>query len=120
MTVGEDVYTELSGNGALTDLVGTRIHPNWLPQDVSLPAVSFMQVSETPQNILSGELALKNHRIQVDCWASSYSSAQDVAAAVVTAIADATLFDSYRLGQQDVYEPAVDIHRVSMDFSIWQ
>lgn len=120
MTIGEDVYSELSGDAGLTALVGTRIYPQWLPQDTTLPAVTFAQVSENPQNTIGGELALKNHQYQFDVFASSYSSAQAVAAALNTAVAGASAFEAYRLTQQDLYEPQTEVHRVSVDFSIWQ
>ena len=40
MAIEELIFTRLSGFGGLTALVGTRIFPNRMPQDVIFPAVS--------------------------------------------------------------------------------
>lgn len=120
MTIGQDIYTELTGDAGLTALVSTRIYPNWMPQEASLPAVSYNLVSESVQNAVSGELGLRNYQFQFDCWGSSYGSAQSVAGALISAVQGASLFKPYRLSQQDLYEPQTDTHRVSVDFSIWQ
>ena len=120
MTIGQDVYSELSGDAGLSALVGTRIYPQWLPQNVTLPAVMFFQVTENIQNVIGGELGLRNHQIQFDVFADDYSTAQSVVAALNTAVANASAFKSYRLTQQELYEPQTEIHRVSVDFSIWQ
>ena len=120
MTIGQDIYTELSGDSGLTTLISTRIYPNWLPQDATLPAVSYTQIGETIQNSISGELGLRNYSIQFDVWADDYSTAQSVVAALNSAVQGASLFKPYRQSQQDLYEPNVDTHRVSVDYSIWQ
>lgn len=120
MTIGEDVYSELSGDAGLSALVSTRIYPQWLPQETTLPAVTFTQVSENPQNTIGGELALRNHQYQFDIFATSYASAQSVVAALNTAVQSASAFQAYRLTQQELYEPQTEVHRVSVDFSLWQ
>lgn len=120
MAIGEDVYTELSGDAGLTALVSTRIYPAWLPQDTTMPAVSFSKISERVQNTIDGEVALRNHMYQFDVWADTYSEAHSIATALIAAMAAASLFKSYRLGQTELYEPEIDIHRVSVDYSLWQ
>lgn len=120
MSMGEDIYTALSGDATLAALVGTRIYPQWRAQDAALPAVTFYQVSENPQNTIGGELALRNHQYQFDVWADSYSEAQSVVTALNAAVLAASTFKAHRLGQQELYEPQLEVHRVSVDFSIWQ
>ncbi len=120
MAIGEDVYSELSSDAGLTALVSTRIYPTWLPQNATMPAISYTQISERVQQTIEGEVALRNHMYQFDIWSNTYSGAQTIATALLTAMAAASLFKSYRLGQTETYEPEIDIHRISVDFSIWQ
>lgn len=121
MSIQEDIYTQLSSDSNVTVEVSTRIYPLWLPQDSTLPAVTYQQVSETPSNHLGGEdTTERQFRFQFDHWAESYSAAQSSADAVTTSLLAATSFKAIRISRQESYEPDVDVHRVSVDFSLWQ
>lgn len=120
MTIGEDIYTTLSSDGTVAGLVSTRIYPMWIKQDATYPAITFLQITSTPQLSVVGPTGLTNYIFQFDCWDKSYSGVQTLSAAVIAAINGATLFRSNQNSAQDFFDPEYEVHRKSVDFSIWQ
>ncbi len=49
MNLGKYIYGKLSAASAITDLVGTRIYPIFLPMTASYPAIVYM-VNNTPND----------------------------------------------------------------------
>lgn len=108
------VYTALSA------LAGGRVYPDILPQNVTLPAITFFRVSGRHEVSMGGSSGLDNLRVQVDCWASSRSDADTLAESVRTAMFAATTFSVGGVdGPMDTYEDDTLIYRTSMDFSVW-
>lgn len=99
---------------------GDRIFYNWLPQNSALPAISMIPVGDTPQNTTRGETATKNVRIQIDVWARSYRKAEAVRDLVIEAMApEGTDFTAVRNGARPLYEDETDLHRYTLDYSLW-
>lgn len=115
----ESIYAHLSTVAAVSTLAGTRIYPVFLPQDPTYPAISYQRISSQPQVAIGGFCNLDNPRIQIDCWASSYSAVKSLAEAVRDAMMSAPGFNALELSDQDLYEPEVEVYRVSIDFSCW-
>lgn len=70
----EAIYTRLTGDSAITDVVGERIFPARVPQGEALPAVSYFQVFAGRDDVFSGETGLVRTLVQVDSWAESYDA----------------------------------------------
>lgn len=119
MTIADDIYTTLTGDAGVSALVSTRVYPMDMPQNATLPALTYTRVSETPLVNLDGENATRNSRYQVDCFASTYTGAQALAEAVKAAMVTNSLFGVVRENQNDLYSAEPDRFRVQMDFSIW-
>ena len=113
------IYTLLSGDALIAALVATRIYPVILPQDVTLPAISYSRVSGGQVNSFDGYSDLENPRIQIDVWGETYASVQALAALVHTVMDGATTFGALLESDMDFYEDDTLIYRVSMDFSVW-
>lgn len=113
------IYTVISGAAAVAAVVSTRIYPVVLPQDVALPAISYSRISGGQINSLTGYSNLESPRIQVDVWGETYSSVKSLAADVHTAMDGATTFGALLESDMDMYEDDTKIHRVSMDFIVW-
>ena len=61
-----------SANATLNNLIGTRSHPNVLPQGVTLPAVRFQEISRVfPDYAFAGRPQLANIRVQIDGYAAT-------------------------------------------------
>jgi hypothetical protein len=119
MTIKDDIYTRLSGDAGVTALVGTRIYRRVLPQDSTLPAITYTQVSERPLVNLDGENTTRNARFQFDCFGSTDSAAEDLADALRAAMITDSVFASVRESQSDAYTDDAKQYQVSIDFSIW-
>jgi len=113
MTIETDFYSTLSGDGGVSALVGTKIHPHIVPEGTALPYITYSMVVGTPFNKLAGRTGLEKKRIQVNCWASTYAAAKALAEAVKTAL-DST---SHLLLELDDYEDHAQVQRVILDFS---
>ena len=113
------IYSVLSGAAAVAAVVSTRIYPVVLPQDVTLPAITYSRISGGQVNSLTGYSGLENPRIQIDVWGATYPACQTLAADVHTAMDAATTFGAHLESDMDFYEDDTKIYRVSMDFSVW-
>lgn len=64
-----DFRAVVLGDATIAALVGTRMYPSLLPQNPTLPALTYQQVSGVREVILDGPVDLVPFRIQVDCYA---------------------------------------------------
>lgn len=121
MTTIETIRAELAANGTLTGLVGTRIYPQVLAQEATVPAIVLSVISEVPQNTLTGTTErLRMSRVQVDCYAATYLGAHQVADAVDVVLSALMRHDlsAQRENFQDIYDDAAQLHRVSADYLV--
>lgn len=125
--IHEVVYTKLTGHAGLSALVGTRVHPDQLPQRPTLPAVTYRRVTTmrvtTRDN--SGKAKLARPRFQFDCWATTYNGARAVAAQLHDALTTFPQASNPRVdvalasNDFDDYEPDPGRYRVIFDAFIW-
>jgi hypothetical protein len=88
-----NVISYLLADAPLTALVGNRIFPESMPQGVAMPALVVATVSGAPLYADDGEVGLTQTRMQMACYANTYSAAKAVATAVksrVSGIRDVT------------------------------
>lgn len=122
--IGSAVRARLLAHAGVTALVGTRVSAQPLHQGETLPAITYLVVSqiETGQPVNEGSGMLRP-RIQVDCWAETY----DIADALEAQVADALngfrgLSDGVelqrvvRVNRFDRYEPDTKKHRIIADY----
>ena len=102
--------------GGVTALVGQRISPVLREQDETLPCVVLTTISVAPMNHLSGAPTLDANRVQVDCYATTYTGVRAVAEACRTALeAGGQMMEN----ETDLSEPDVDEYRVTQDYLVW-
>jgi hypothetical protein len=128
MAIEETLYSRLAGYSALADLVTTgsniRISPNRKKQDTALPAVTFERVSTQRFSAMSVDSNVIKARFQVDVWAATYSSASAVRDQVIAALqrwkntSGTTVFDTFILTENDLYEDDIDQHHIAIDIEI--
>ena len=126
MIIEEALFSHLSAFAGLTALVGTRIYPMLLPQQATLPAVTFMKVSN-PYIRTFGSTIGAQPRFQFSCWATTYLGAKAVADQIKAAL------DFYagtmgggvvvRAGlvenELDDYDPETKRYHVPVDVILW-
>lgn len=123
------LVTYLESKTALTDLVGTRMHPQIAPQGLTEPFLVFSRISGASGHHMTGADGLQQARYQFDAY-GTYPQVKSVEGALRQSL------DGYRgamgseyvqtchvLDSRDLYEEPGDkqqfgTHRVSMDFLI--
>ena len=127
-TPTEAVYTVLSGYAGLQALVGNgdspetyRIHAILMPQDQSVPAVTFQRVSD--ERVLTmtdaGGAGVVRDRIRITSWSKTLGEAQAVAEQVRLAMISATTFKSLQVFEADDREIDTLLYSVVSDYSVW-
>jgi hypothetical protein len=126
----EALIARLLGIAAVSGMVGTRVYPGSRPQGSALPAVVLNRISGGPLYADDGEVGLEQARIQIDCWAATYSAAKKLARAVTASLSafegtvGETTFQLIELDiEQDLREGGGDAadypFRTSLDFLVW-
>lgn len=101
--------------------VSTRIYPMQAPESAGLPLIIYQRVSETTD----ADLLIHSTRMQVDCYATTYDAAlqlaEDVRRALLnrTCITDTeTILDISVISCIDMYDAETRISRVVTDFML--
>src|SRR5512139_2220419 len=81
-TIGEVVVERLLGVTAVTDLIGARLYPSVIPQDVAMPAVAYQLIDSQHVSSRSGISHLARSLYQFTCEAETYAGADALADAV--------------------------------------
>ncbi len=112
-----DVYQHLAQDHGVAALIGDRIYPVKLPQNPTYPAITYFQVSGSPIYTKQGRHGTRP-RVQISCWAKSYTTVKQLAAAVVAAM-DGYARENLNQNEFDIYEEAAEVYQVPLDFIIW-
>lgn len=105
---------------------GQRVYPQRLPQQPTLPAMTYLMVSDPIEHTHSGPSSLGHPRFQLDCWGSTYLEAKHCArqimalmSAYVGMMGDVEVNASLPLEARDNEDPETGRHWVSIDVVIW-
>jgi hypothetical protein len=116
------IRDELVANAAVIALVSDRIFPQVIPQGTSMPAVVITLISEIPITSFTGlqETNLKQARVQIDSYATTYLQAHEIATAIDLVVGNLSRADlsALRENMQDLYEDETQLHRVSADYIV--
>ena len=125
MSFEEGLFYYLDNHAGLSGEVDSRIYPNLLPQDPTLPAVVYHRIS-TPRLVALERSLLPQGRFQFDCWAETFQEAKAVAEQVKLALdvysgamGDETVEVSLIDDERDDYEPETKRWRSMVEVVIW-
>lgn len=124
MTLRLDVHNKLSNTAAVTNLVGTKIARQTIPQSWALPYIAIRKVgSPRLQALNSGPTGEEDARMEVACFGKDAGEVEDVAEAVRGAMSgwrDLTrgVEGSDMIGEVDLYDPELEAFQISLDFQI--
>jgi hypothetical protein len=122
MSASTIIYSLLSTNTGVTNLVGTKIYPIEAPQTTAFPYIVFQAISNMPTNTKSGVSSMDKTRIQVTSVGIKQSQIDAIGAAVRSALdfiktpspiqiityeGEVDMF-SYPSGQDGIFEKAQD------------
>ena len=82
----EAIIARLLADSGVAAIVGTRVFPGSRPQNAALPSAVLNRISGGPLYADDGEVGLEQGRIQVDCWAETYTGAKLLARAVTACL----------------------------------
>jgi hypothetical protein len=122
------IITHLLAGTAIAVVVGTRVYPVDRPQGSAFPALTVTRISGGPLYADDGEVGLDNGRVQVDCWALTYTAAKDLASLVrarLSAVRDVSGFRYIMLdSERDIREGGGNVaeypFHVSQDYNVWK
>lgn len=83
---GKAIYSILSNAAPVTALVSTRIYPDIATVDAVYPFVVYSVENTLPTDTKDGPSGLDVVQVAVMIYANTYTSAQDIAGAVRTAL----------------------------------
>ena len=103
-----------------------RIYPLMLPQNHTLPAVTFTRIAATRTRSLDGPSGMARAVFQVDAWAATYGGAKTLAETLRQALdghrgamGSETVGGVLLTAERDLFDHETGTYRVSMDFAIW-
>lgn len=83
MSLSTDIRRLLLSKSAITSLVGTRVRPHKVPQNKNeYPCLSYAIVSNNSAHTLAGGAGFAERRLQIDVYAISETSRDEVVEAV--------------------------------------
>jgi len=126
MQIEAALYYELTNSTDITDIVSTRIYPLALPQQVSLPAISYFRVTGPRYHGQGTDPGVARPLIQISCWGESYSDVREIAEEIRKLFQDfagtmggaggvEVLSVSYE-GDADFYEDETKTYHIALDF----
>lgn len=122
--------TRLSTDAAIAALVVAagkkRIYWTKVPEGTALPYMRLQTISDPLDEHLKGYTGTQRPRVQVDCFASTYTVARDLAAKVIAAVAapatvGGVIFNRIKAeGPTDLGEDTSNgfVHRLSVDLLV--
>ena len=78
MNAGQIIYGILSATSGVTAVVSTRIYPDQAPQNAAFPYICFQLLQTSPLDTKEGVSKLDTLLVQVDCYTTSYDTAQSL------------------------------------------
>mgnify|MGYP000866610207 CR=1 FL=1 len=122
--IEETIYSGLSGHAGLTALVGTRVYPIMLPQNVTLPAVTYLRVGGARETAINEAPVAGMPLFQISSWATTYDGVLAVAQQVLAAVralvtgSGPSLY-ARDLGEEvDLYEPETGLYQRVLDVTL--
>ena len=126
MSIASDLRTFLLADATLGGLIGTRLYPLKLPQDPTVPAMTFQWISGQRAHAADGAVGLASPRVQFDCWAETYLEVESVFEALRKRLdgfrgtaGASRVQGAFFETERDDYEDEARLYRRSADFFIW-
>lgn len=107
-------------------LAANRVYPVKLPQNFTLPAITYSKVSGVRVQSHDGPSNLAYPRFQISCWGNKYLAAKQLAEEVRQdmdcysgAMGGTTVQVSRLINEVDFHNPEVGVYQIALDFYIW-
>lgn len=125
MHINDALYGYLSTHAGLTTLISDRIYPDNIPQDSTLPAITYIRISTQRMHEFEKDSKTVNTTIQFTIWAASRKITKTVSTQLRKALQDYSgVMNSVRvsavllLDETDDYNNETRLFNTYMDFKI--
>lgn len=116
----------LEDDATVGGIAGDRIYPLKLPQNVTLPAITYSRVSGERGKQLAGLTGYARPTFQFDLWAQSYNSCKLLAKAVRESLDgfqgtmdSETVYRVQILNEIDDFEEDLIVYRTIQDYEVF-
>ncbi len=134
--IEEGIVAKIKTVNGITAIIGTgvnaRISPGVLPQNETLPAITYSKISGVRVQIMGGISGLAHPVYQINSWASTYLAAKALAeqvrlgldANIATTWGSITIRASIMDDDSDLLEVSPDLkerrrYGIRQDFEVW-
>lgn len=125
-TLFSSIFSVLSADSELNELVADRIFPVKVAQSTEFPNISFSRVSRSAGLTMSGPSNEKSARVQFDVYTKNYTDINDIANQLVKLLhgktggfGSSTLWVSQLVYSEDGYTHQNDTFTTSLDFQFF-
>ena len=125
-TLPEALRAFILADATVAALIGTRMYALILPQNPTMPALTYTIFGAGGILSHDGPSGLENPTVQIDAWGTTYSDAFELAEAVrVRLNGYSGLLDTvhaqgiFLVRKRDSYENESELYRRSTDFELW-
>lgn len=125
-TIAEGLRTLVLADATVAGLIGTRMFPVILPQNPTLPAITYQYLSGRSVVSNDGASGLAESTFQIDCWGATYASTDELYEAVrdrlIAYKGDAGGVDVqgiFLVRKRDLYDYDARVYRRTADWSVW-
>lgn len=119
MSIQSDIVTALS-IGSPTISAGTRVYPQFAPQDASLPFVVYRRLSQEPIGTIHNAAPAATKSVFIfECYAATYMAALSLADEVKSAITGSSLEAYPVVSSGEEYSPVVDEFMEPVQYEFW-
>lgn len=126
MDIGKAIYSILSNDSGVSNIVGTRIFPQKVPFGEQMPSITYFVIDTTPNNTKNGASTYDYVRCQITAFGVTYSRAQELATEIRSALdyktgteAGVVISKCFFEDSNDIFDDSFGedgIHYVAMDF----
>lgn len=126
MSLETELYARLAAHAGVSALVNTRIWPETMQQNTTLPALCYQRISSVRSSSFGIDTGDLRARVQIDCWSDQKpgesGSADAVAMQVRVALqrwSGGNIHAVFVDNEQHLYDDTAQLYRVILDFIIW-
>ena len=126
MAFEADFVTHCKANAGIAGLIGGRLYPLRVPQDVNLPSAAYQVISAPRDHAHTGAGGLVHMRMQITCQAKDYGAAKGLSEAFRACLdgykgtMGSTSVDScLMVNESDAWGTSLSMPVKRIDFMIW-
>lgn len=116
-----DLRNYLLEQESVTDLIGNRFYPGWIPKNAVMPSVAFFIVSGSRYH----DIDIAYPRVQMSIFSKRYLEAKKIASNIINCLrrfkgimGDTKIIQIVFENEHDMFESDTEIHHIAVDFKI--